>query len=90
MAPKLKPMPTSSHLFGRKSIETYHKRLIEQSNQLYNELLENKIIPEIQRESEEELSVQELSQIVDTKSKKSSQNMMKTFSHLLMQKNENR
>lgn len=49
----------------KKSIETYHKRLIEQSNQLYNELLENKIIPEIQRESEEELSVEELSEMVE-------------------------
>ena len=38
--------------------------LIEKSNQLYNELLEKEIIPEIERESEEELSVEELTQMV--------------------------
>ena len=44
----------------KKSIEKYHQNLIEKSNQLYDELLENEIIPEIKRESDEELSVEEL------------------------------
>ncbi len=48
----------------KKSIEKYHQSLIEKSNQLYNELLENEIIPEMERESEEQLSVEELSQLV--------------------------
>ena len=49
----------------KKSIEKYHQNLIEKSNQLYDELLENEIIPEIKRESDEELSVEELTQLVD-------------------------
>src|SRR5690606_34820700 len=48
----------------KKSIEKYNKSLIEKSNQLYNELLEKEIIPEIERESNEELSLEELSQMV--------------------------
>jgi hypothetical protein len=48
----------------KKSIEKYHNSLIEKSNQLYNELLEKEIIPEIERESDEQLSIKELSQIV--------------------------
>ena len=48
----------------KKSIEKYHQSLIEKSNQLYNELLENEIIPEIERESEEQLSLEELAQLV--------------------------
>lgn len=48
----------------RKAIEKYHNNLIEKSNQLYNELLENEIIPEIERESEEQLSLEELAQLV--------------------------
>ena len=39
----------------KKSIEKYHQSLIEKSNQLYNELLENEIIPEIERESDEDI-----------------------------------
>jgi len=49
----------------RKSIEKYHQGLIEKSNQLYNELLENEIIPQIERENEEQLSLEELAQIVE-------------------------
>jgi transposase len=48
----------------KKSIEKYHQGLIEKSNQLYEELLEKEIIPEINRESEEQLTFEELTQIV--------------------------
>ena len=48
----------------KKSIEKYHQSLIEKSNQLYNELLEKEIIPEIERESDEQLSLEELAQMV--------------------------
>jgi len=48
----------------KKSIEKYHQSLIEKSNQLYNELLENEIIPEMERESDEQLSLEELTQMV--------------------------
>ena len=37
--------------------------LVEKSNQLYNELLEKEIIPEIERETEEQLSIEELTQV---------------------------
>ncbi|MCM3708907.1 IS5/IS1182 family transposase, partial [Cytobacillus firmus] len=46
------------------SIEKYHQSVIEKSNQLYSELLENEIIPEIKRESDEQLSLEELNQYV--------------------------
>jgi transposase len=48
----------------KKSIEKYHQSLIEKSNQLYDELLENEIIPEIERENDEQLSLEELAQLV--------------------------
>ncbi|OIJ11841.1 DDE transposase [Anaerobacillus alkalilacustris] len=48
----------------KKSIEKYHQGLIEKSNQLYNELLEKEIMPEIERESEEQLTLEELAQVV--------------------------
>lgn len=48
----------------KKSIEKYHQALIEKSNELYNELLEKEIIPEIERENEEQLSLEELTQMV--------------------------
>ena len=48
----------------KKSIERYHAKLIEKSNAIYNELLQNEIIPEIQRESEEQLSIPELAQVI--------------------------
>ncbi|MFJ7951474.1 IS1182 family transposase, partial [Lysinibacillus sp. NPDC096418] len=47
----------------KKSIERHHINLIEKSNQLYNKLLEDKIIPEINRENDEQLSIEELTQI---------------------------
>src|SRR5690554_490579 len=49
----------------KRSIEKYHQRLIEKSNQLYNELLEEEIIPEMERENDGELSVEELAQMVE-------------------------
>lgn len=48
----------------KKAVEKHHTRLVEQSNALYNELLEANIMPEIRQESEDELSVQELGQVV--------------------------
>ena len=47
----------------KKSVERHHTNLVEKSNQLYNELLQNEIIPEIERESEEQLSMEELRQV---------------------------
>jgi len=49
----------------KKAVEKHHNRLVEKSNQLYSELLEKQIIPEIQREDEEHLSIEELSQIAE-------------------------
>ncbi|MFU0788524.1 IS1182 family transposase [Virgibacillus proomii] len=49
----------------RKAIEKYSANLVEKSNQMYDELLENQIIPEIERESLEELSTEELTKIVE-------------------------
>ncbi|MEI5905870.1 transposase, partial [Bacillus spongiae] len=48
----------------KKSIKNYHESLIKKSNQLYNELLQNEIIPEIERETDEQLSLEELKQLV--------------------------
>jgi hypothetical protein len=47
----------------KKSVERHHSNLVEKSNQLYNELLRNEIIPEIERENEEQLSMQERTEI---------------------------
>lgn len=63
MAQRLKPTPINIPLFGKKSIENFDKKLTEKSNVLYDELLKDKIIPEIERESAKELSVTELGQI---------------------------
>ncbi|MCM3742450.1 IS1182 family transposase, partial [Oceanobacillus luteolus] len=49
----------------RKSTEKYSDNLIEKSNQLYDELLEKEIIPAIERENQEELSVQEMEKVVE-------------------------
>ncbi len=48
----------------RKSIEKYSAHLVERSNQLYQELVEREVIPEIERESSAELSVEELARVV--------------------------
>src|SRR5699024_7819582 len=49
----------------RKSVERYSSNLIEKSNLMYDELLEKEIIPAIERENEEELSVKEIETIVE-------------------------
>ena len=48
----------------KKAIERYHAKLIEKSNAIYDELLQKEIIPEIQRESEKQLSIPELAQVI--------------------------
>ncbi len=48
----------------RKSIEKHHKSLIKKSEQLYHELLEKEIIPALDLENDEELSVEELKQLL--------------------------
>jgi transposase len=47
----------------RKAVEKYHAGLIEKSKNIYDELVKKEIIPEIERESPEELSTKELSNI---------------------------
>ncbi|WP_409252044.1 IS1182 family transposase [Bacillus sp. SCS-153A] len=47
-----------------KSVEKYSAGLIEKSNQLYEELVEKEIIPEIERESPEVLSTKDLAKVV--------------------------
>jgi transposase len=49
----------------KKAVEKHHNNLVEKSNQLYNELLEKQIIPELKREDEEQLSIEELTQIAE-------------------------
>src|SRR5699024_6508918 len=49
----------------RKAIEKYSAKLVEKSNQMYDELLEKAIIPEIERESSDELYTEELEKIVE-------------------------
>ncbi|PIC70607.1 transposase, partial [Sporosarcina sp. P17b] len=49
----------------RKSVERYSSGLVERSGQMYEELLEKEIIPEIERESLDELSTAELSKVVE-------------------------
>jgi len=47
----------------RKAVEKYSAGLIEKSNRVYDELVEREIIPEIERETPEELSTEDLSEI---------------------------
>ncbi|MFB4166775.1 IS1182 family transposase [Virgibacillus sp. JSM 102003] len=49
----------------RKATENYSSKLVEKSNQMYDELLEKEIIPEIERESSEELTAEELTKVVE-------------------------
>src|SRR5690554_1030639 len=49
----------------RKSVEKYSAKLIEKSNHMYDELLEKQIIPEIERESQDELSIEEMEEVVE-------------------------
>ncbi|WP_096189639.1 IS1182 family transposase [Evansella halocellulosilytica] len=48
----------------RKSVERYSAGLVEKSNQLYEELLNQDIIPAIERDNLEELSSEELEEVV--------------------------
>ncbi|WP_430735859.1 IS1182 family transposase [Gracilibacillus dipsosauri] len=54
----------------RKSVEKYNKKLIEKSNQMYDELIEKQIIPEIERDDYDELSIEEMKEIVEKLSEK--------------------
>ncbi|WP_079526576.1 IS1182 family transposase [Solibacillus isronensis] len=47
----------------KKSVEKHHTNLVGKSNKLYDELLEHQIIPEIKRETDEQLSIEELTQV---------------------------
>lgn len=49
----------------RKATEKYSANLVEKSNQMYDELLEKDIIPEIERESSDELTTEELTRVVE-------------------------
>ena len=49
----------------RKSVEKYSSSLIKKSNQMYDELLEKQIIPEIKRENLDELSTEEMEEVVE-------------------------
>ncbi|MGD7046574.1 IS5/IS1182 family transposase, partial [Jeotgalibacillus proteolyticus] len=49
----------------RKSVEKYSASLVEKSEKLYDELVNQQIIPEIKRESPEELSTEELVEVVE-------------------------
>ena len=49
----------------KKTVNNYQQKLIEKSNKLYDELLEQKIIPELVRENEDELTAEELTTILE-------------------------
>lgn len=49
----------------KKAVEKHLESLVEKSNKMYNELLEKQIIPELKRENEEQLSIEELTQIAE-------------------------
>ncbi|WP_141230064.1 IS1182 family transposase [Terribacillus saccharophilus] len=49
----------------RKSIGKYSTQLVEKSNQRYEELLDKEIIPSIERENPESLTVDEMTQVVE-------------------------
>ena len=50
----------------RKSIDRFSQKLIEKSLKMYEELLEKRVIPEIKRESADELTFEELEEIVQS------------------------
>lgn len=62
--PKIEANANKFSFVWRKSSERFHQGLIEKSNQLYDTLLEEKIIPTIERECLEELTVAELNEVV--------------------------
>lgn len=47
----------------KKSIEKYHTSLIEKSNELYKQLVEEQVLPAIEKENEEQLSIEELREV---------------------------
>lgn len=47
----------------KKSIEKYHNNLIEKSNEIYEQLLVDQVIPAIERENQEQLSIEELKEV---------------------------
>lgn len=49
----------------RKAVEKYSADLVERSNQMYEELLKKEIVPEIERESSDEMSAEELAKVVE-------------------------
>jgi transposase len=49
----------------KKSIKNFSDKLIENSNKMYDELLQKEIIPAIEQENSEELSINELEDIVE-------------------------
>ncbi|WPK13545.1 IS1182 family transposase [Lysinibacillus louembei] len=49
----------------KRSIEKYEASLVEKSNQLYEELLQQQIIPAIEQEVETQLSITELKQVAE-------------------------
>jgi transposase len=50
----------------KKAVEKHHRHLVDKSNEMYNELVEKRIIPELKKENDEQLSVEELTQIAET------------------------
>ncbi|SET78576.1 transposase, IS4 family [Oceanobacillus limi] len=54
----------------RKSVEKYSASLVDKSNQVYEELIEKQIIPEIERDDFDELSIEEMKEIVEKLSEK--------------------
>ncbi len=50
----------------KKSIEKHHANLIKKSNEVYDRLLEEQVLPAIERENEEELSVEELKEVASS------------------------
>ena len=49
----------------KKSIETFHANLIQKSNDMYESLVREQIMPAIERENEEQLSIEELGQVAE-------------------------
>src|SRR5699024_8422205 len=76
----------------RKSIERYSSSLIEKSNAMYDELLEKEIIPSIERENEEELSVEESEETSERKQlrseRKEPKKYRKQFADFLIRKSK--
>ena len=50
----------------KKSIEKHHANLIEKSNQMYDQLLADQVIPAIERENHDQLSIEELKEVASS------------------------